>query len=401
MANYADMMYGGGGVPVPQAPQPASLPPQPMLPPASNVPPPPNPMDMITQMPPEQLPAPPPGEPSFTDKLRSDPALLQSMLMMGARMMQGPRLGQDAIGSLGDALVVGASTHNFLKENERQAGLDAVEAQRRNALADAQIGQAQATTAGMVQKTAQSAAEFPGLQEKAALEMKKMRTEGDLEGAKLVAYKIKNSPEQLAEELGLAKRKTLADIGQSNAAAGASAASAGANNARRKQIQQETEAERILADPLSNTNRVEGATRMLNKGGAPKTGASASKDRLASLYTIMKTANPDATEQDAAKQILAIETGAKGEQSRIAMSILGDPASYTPETVEAARQTLAEGLRSRSSIPSAKETVGAPSSAPAAKSSTLQPPPQAQRIPGQTKWMGRTWTQENGQFGWK
>ena len=56
------------------------------------------PAQVQAQVPPEATPA---GG-GFMDKLKNDQAFAQAAIMMGARMMQGPRPGQDAFGALGE-----------------------------------------------------------------------------------------------------------------------------------------------------------------------------------------------------------------------------------------------------------------------------------------------------------
>lgn len=65
-----------------------------------------------------------PQEMGFFDKIRSDPAISQAMLLAASRVAQGQRPGQSAMGMFGDALTLGLTAHSMLKENERRAGLE-------------------------------------------------------------------------------------------------------------------------------------------------------------------------------------------------------------------------------------------------------------------------------------
>ena len=107
----------------------------------------------------------------FFDKLRTDPKLAQSMLMVGLRMMQGQRPGQDAMGMVGDAMIAGAAAHNMLKYNEGENARKDQELALKTQESGARVAQANATTAATQQATQQSAAQFPNMQAKLAQEV--------------------------------------------------------------------------------------------------------------------------------------------------------------------------------------------------------------------------------------
>jgi hypothetical protein len=56
----------------------------------------------------------------FLEKLKKDPHITQSLLMMGIRMMQGEQRGQNGLGLLGDALAVGAATYEGARTKKKQ-----------------------------------------------------------------------------------------------------------------------------------------------------------------------------------------------------------------------------------------------------------------------------------------
>ena len=93
----------------------------------------------------------------FMDKLKNDQAFAQAAIMMGARLMQGPRPGQDAFGALGDAAMIGTQAYNMGKQNEIDNQLANERAAVLNDQTRAQTAGVQATTAGKVQENAENA----------------------------------------------------------------------------------------------------------------------------------------------------------------------------------------------------------------------------------------------------
>ena len=378
-ANYADMVYGQQqAVPLPQPMQPQ-----------------PSPFDAIAAAPPQELPAPPPGQPSFIDKLRSDPAMLQSMLMVGARLMQGPRPGQDALGAIGDAVIVGSATHNMLKGNEQQAQLDAIEQDRKNRLAEAQIGQTNANTASTVQETSQKAAAFPETQKKVQEEIINLRRRNDLEGIKIIGERYKNEPARLAEEWGLDKKKTQASINASNASANSSNATADWTRTRKADDVFETDQKQILADATGKyTAEQKAAARLaLNKGNVDKTGKSAATDKMAEMEAYLQAGNPEMSAPEVKKLVAKMfdPSGLKGEEFQT-LKIMAESGDKDQQAF--ALDKLAEKVGYKRTAPATPEKKkgsswfgGKNAEAPA---SVGVMPPAAQRTKGMV-WNGLVW----------
>lgn len=168
------------------------------------------------------LQSPPPQEqqqPGFFEKLRTNPALAQAALMMGARMMMGPKPGQDALGVLGESMMIGNHTFTMGKQNE-------VENEQNAQRTDADTKRVKAVTAEVEQKTAQDAAAFPGLLEKTQADIVRLRAAGKVEEAKAIALAYQNDPKRLAEMYGLDVAKAKAEINLRGAQAGAASANA-------------------------------------------------------------------------------------------------------------------------------------------------------------------------------
>lgn len=92
----------------------------------------------------------------FMERLKTDQAFAQAAIMMGARMMQGPRSGQDPMGVLGDAAMIGTQAYAMGKQNEVENQRAAERAQVQNAHTQAQTAGIQADTAGKVQTNAEN-----------------------------------------------------------------------------------------------------------------------------------------------------------------------------------------------------------------------------------------------------
>jgi len=236
----------------------------------------------------------------FFDKLRSDPALHQAMLMMGARLMQGPKQGQNELGVLGDATAVAAQVHNMLQTNERTMQTDEAKAgaliNRENAGAEAVRGEEQRRTQA-----------FPQTQVKVAEEIKQLRAQGNLNEARALQEQWKADPKKMSEERQLDLDKTRAQIGASNASAAASYASAASSRANAEYTGERT-----------------AAAKKLNQEGSPdavlhgtKSGAAGAKAKFAELETYIKAAHPDWTTEQVAQNILDMQTGKKGEELEV------------------------------------------------------------------------------------
>lgn len=104
------------------------------------------------QVPPEAAPA---GG-GFMERLKNDQAFAQAAIMMGARMMQGPRPGQDAFGALGEATMIGVQAYNMGKQNEIDNQLANERAAVLNEQTRAQTAGVQAATVGKTQENAEN-----------------------------------------------------------------------------------------------------------------------------------------------------------------------------------------------------------------------------------------------------
>ena len=323
----------------------------------------------------------PPPEKGFTEKLRSDPAMLQSMMMAGARLMQGVRPGEAPMAAFGDALMIGNATHQMLSENQRKAELDAQEASRRNALSDANIGQAQASTAKTQQDTAQSAANFPETQKKLALEVKQLTAAGRRDEALAKINEFKSDPARMAQAWNLDLEDKKANISQSQAAAGASGASA--------------EAARANAE-LTRT-RAGAAGKLMEEGqygsvlhGSPKVGAGAAKDQLANLHVTLKAAYPEASEQEIAKMALDMSSSKKGETLESLKALLDYGTEEQRKYAQDRLYEQAAGGKSKPPAAAAAQPAGAVTLPPLAsrKVGAVYPTPK-----GQMKWTAEGWVQ--------
>ena len=177
----------------------------------------------------------PPAEqqqPGFLEKLRTNPALSQAALMMGARMMMGPKPGQDALGVLGESMMIGNHTFTMGKQNEVE---NEQTAQRTNS----EVQRNAAVTKRTELQTAQDEAAFPGLLAKTKAEIARLEAAGQYEKARAIGEIYDNQPERLATMFGLKVDAAKANIRQSNAAAGASGASANNSNAHAEKTRDE------------------------------------------------------------------------------------------------------------------------------------------------------------------
>jgi hypothetical protein len=186
---------------------------------------------------PQSVPAQEPAQqqqqqPGFMEKLRTNPALSQAALMMGARMMMGPKPGQDALGVLGESMMIGNHTYTMGKQNEVE---NEQTAQRTNS----EVQRNDAVTKRTELQTAQDEAAFPGLLEKTKAEIVRLEAAGQYEKARAIGEIYDNQPERLAKMFGLKVQAAEANISQSRASAGASAASAANSYAHAARVKDE------------------------------------------------------------------------------------------------------------------------------------------------------------------
>lgn len=297
------------------------------------------------------------GGDGFFDKLRTDPKMAQSMLMVGLRMMQGQRPGQDAMGMVGDAMMAGAAAHNMLKYNEAEGARKDQELGLKTQESNARVAQANASTAATTQQTQQQGELFPNMKEKLAVEVKNLRTQGKSAEAMALIQEAKAG--NIKTELDLQNAAQRANIGQSNAAAGASAASARASDAMTQGRVWENEARATLMDKNSTPQDQEAATRVLNNGKTDKTHANAQANAMRDL---VKVANPDWTDAQVAQEVLSMTQSAKVNYMNAAQKIIDNPDSYSQEEVTAARSLVGKGVKEQA----ARKGGGAAPIAPAA-----------------------------------
>lgn len=338
-------------------------------------------------------------EPTFTEKLRSDPALMQSMLMMGARLMQTSGYSQDPMKDIGDAVMIGSATHNMMKENELANARAEEEMRRRNALADAQIGQTLANTESTQLETSQKRQSFPETQKKAALEIKRLEAEGKRTEAMAIREAFRSDPKRLAEEWSLDIAKDRASVNASNASAASSMSNVEFNKERTKGAKAENSAFDVLNNPLADERAVEASARALNKGKTDKTGNKASTDAQKQL---IRDAHPDWTDQQVAEEALARGGTSKTDPVTLARKVLETPEEFPPEDVANARlivgQTLANTVSRKGKAGGVNPAAtSAPAAATPAKVTTL--PPLNTRVIGQVyptpmgqmKWTAAGW----------
>ena len=332
-------------------------------------------------------------EPTFTDKLRSDPALMQSMLMMGARLMQTSGYSQDPMKDIGDAVMIGSATHNMMKENELANARADEEMRRRNALTDAQIGQALANTESTQLETSQKRQSFPETQKKAALEIKRLEAEGKRTEAMAIREAFRSDPKRLAEEWSLDIDKDRASINASNASAASSMSNVEFNKERTKGAKAENSAFATLANPLADDRAVEAASRSLNKGKTDKTGAKAQQDADEAR---IKRAHPDWTDQQVAEEALARGGTSKTDPVTLARKVLEMPEEFTPEDVEYAKQIVGQTLAETAGRKAGKAGAGSPKpGAPTAASTKVTTLP-----PLNTRVIGQVYPTPMGQMKW-
>lgn len=276
----------------------------------------------------------------FFDKLRTDPKMAQSMLMVGLRMMQGQRPGQDTMGMIGDAMMAGAAAHNMLKYNEGENARKDTELGLKVQESGARVAQANATTASMQQATQQSAAQFPNMQAKLAQEVKNLRTQGKTAEAEALIKEAKAG--NIKTELDLANAAQRANISQSNAAAGASAAQARYADQGTQGRILENDARLTLVDRNATPEDQEGATRVLNNGKSDKTVVRSQQNALKEL---IKEANPDWTPAQVAQEALNMGQTAKTNYLNVAQKVIDNPDGYSADVVAAAKQVVSGSLQ--------------------------------------------------------
>lgn len=244
------------------------------------------------QVPPEATPA---GG-GFMDKLKNDQAFAQAAIMMGARMMQGPRPGQDAFGALGEATMVGVQAYNMGKQNE----IDNQRMGERDAVLNEQT---RAQTAGKTQENAENLLtqgdRVKALRLKAqALERAGKVAEAqqiyDMAKAEFMSRQAKKNPAEMEQLWQEELRAPVEDAKSKRALQGAQAGyyDAAAGN-------QGAQADRQKAE----TENPEKFRRSGSQGAMVQ-----SREQLKQMY---KEANPGATDQQINQMVLDHENTSK------------------------------------------------------------------------------------------
>lgn len=290
----------------------------------------------------------------FFDKLRTDPKLSQAMMMVGLRMMQGQKPGQDAAGMIGDAMMAGATAHNMLKFNEAENARKDAEFGLKKEEAGVRMDGTRANTAQTLQETSQKAELFPQTKQKVAEELRKLRLEGRKAEADALAAEFKSDPKRLAQGWNLDVAGKQANINQSNAAAGA-------NNALTADRELSTSLKKELLDPKTTPERKKQIQEMHQADDPASRSVTAKQDADMKL---VRMANPGWTEQQVAQEVVQMGTTAKANYLALAQKIVENAdGAYTPEQVADARaygagQVSAQAKRVTGATPAAKPTAG-------------------------------------------
>lgn len=112
----------------------------------------------------------------IAQKIKSDPNLQNSMLFMGAQMMQPIAPGQSGAGHLGQALATGASAYKMGEYSQYQQQQQGAESARKERESAASVAASEATTARVRQTTGQEAELHPLNLDKTRLDLSKART---------------------------------------------------------------------------------------------------------------------------------------------------------------------------------------------------------------------------------
>lgn len=283
--DYANLLGLGGEQSVPQV---ALAQPTSQMAPMPQVPEPP------MAPPPQQAAAPEQAQsPGFLDKLRTDPAFSQAMLMMGARLMQGPKPGQDFMGMVGDATMVGATAHGFVRQNEQANAIEQEKLVLQGQESAARVAESGARTAQAQQTTRQEGILFPQTQAKLLEETRRLKNAGDLAGAQALVAQYRADPERLAADWKLDQDKTSAQTAHTQA--------------------QTARLEAETADPQ----------KFKTQYGSNKL------DDLTAMEKYIRQANPGMNDQEIAQQLLNMRQTKKGQDLELLKTIVanGDPNS--------------------------------------------------------------------------
>lgn len=265
----------------------------------------------------------------FFDKLRTDPKMSQAMLMMGMRMMQGNRPGQDSMGMVGDAMMAAATAHNMLSYNEKNTAIKERELGMREKESSTRVAQTE-------QEMAQKAELFPDAKAKIAQEVRNLRTQGKGAEADLLIKDAKAG--NIKTELDLQNRTAQAEITQRNSASNSSNASAESARALTADRRLTTALRNELLDPKTTPERVAQIQRMHQADDPTARSVTAKQDAELKL---VKLANPDFTDAQAAQEVLSMNQTSKANYMAAAQKIVeNSEGTYTAQQVSDARSYI-------------------------------------------------------------
>ena len=308
---------GGVGELPPGMPPAAVATPVPMMPPPQAMPlpqapaPAPDPMAAVLPqvMQEEGAQANSPDGMGFFDKLRTDPKMSQAMMMVGLRMMQGQKPGQDAMGMVGDAMMAGAVSHNMLKYNEGEQQRKDAEFGLKKEEAGVRMDSTRASTAQTQQNTDFKAQLQPEELAKAKELVLKYKQENQLDKLKMVGEGIRNDPETV-------RKLIAADLNVKNASANASNASAGNSSAHAEAAIYGTTTKKKEAEmkewAVSGTPEQKKQARDYFTVDDPTSRAAVGKQ--GQVEDLIKRANPGYTDEQVAASALELQSSQKGER---------------------------------------------------------------------------------------
>lgn len=308
-------------------------------PPVQEIPPmvAPNPQEQIAKqglLQEEGATGPSPSGSGFFDKLRTDPKMSQAMLMMGMRMMQGGKPGQDTMGIIGDAMMAGAAAHNMLSYNEQEGQRKDADQAQRFKEGDARIAASNAQTEQTRQNMdfkAQLQPEELALAKERIVELKR---KGKMDEARMLGDAVRNDPELVRKQIG-------AQIDASRASAASGYASAANSNASASDRKQELAWKRTIADPKASAEAKAAAEAGLASGSPGGRAGSAKIHDLESRAQILFKSGEVASLQEAYAKVYKDSTAKKGGNSED-LRYLADN-SEDPEVRKWAAQELASG----------------------------------------------------------
>jgi hypothetical protein len=278
----------------------------------------------------------------------------------------------------GDAMMVGATAHNMIKEQERITARQKEQDAQKKLESDTHIAGMKADTEGKLQKTQQDAELFPQTKAKLELDLANAKTDGERKRAEAFIKAFEANPENLAKKFKLDQDIGRANINQSNAAAGASGAAARASNANTGNIEARTtgqllenDAMAIIADPKSTPAQIKAAKLTMRKGQEdPTTGTSAT------LVNLIKQANPTWTEEQVAQKALDMTGTSKTNDIQAALKIKENSDAFDKATNTAADAVIAQYMQGKAggATPApAAPTKGGKSGAASASSAPAGP----------------------------